>query len=78
MESEQRRLPTDYLAAEVRVSHGWDQVPGAYLAFGDAYAEEAEDARGRGWPSSTMPGGHLHMLWQPERVAAEVLRLAEA
>lgn len=74
VESEQRLLPAEYLAAEVHVPPGWDRAPGAYLAFGDAYAEELADARRRGWPVSTMSGTHLHMLWDPVGVAAEIVR----
>ncbi|GAB4004100.1 hypothetical protein GCM10029992_48060 [Glycomyces albus] len=78
VEAEQRRLPKAYLDAGIEVPEGWDGVPAAYLAFGEAYAEELEDARGRGWPVETMDGGHLHMLREPAVVAAAIVRLAAA
>lgn len=79
VETEQKRLPAAYLDAEVTVPDGWDDIPGvAYLAFGDAYAEEAEEARRRGWPVSTMAGNHLHMLCDPVAVAADIVRLSGA
>ncbi|GGQ51034.1 alpha/beta fold hydrolase [Couchioplanes azureus] len=74
--AEQQRIPFGYLSARVEVPAGWDHVPAAYLAFGDGYAEELADARGRGWPAHVMPGGHLHMLCDPDAVAAEIVRLA--
>jgi hypothetical protein len=54
------------------VPAGWDNRPGAYLAFGDTYATQRQEAVSRGWPVSTLPGGHLHHLADPERVAAEI------
>lgn len=78
VEAEQKRLPLSYLDARVEVPEGWDRVPAAYLAFGDAYAEALEDARNRGWKVGTMDGNHLHMLREPAAVAAEIVRLAAA
>lgn len=78
VEAEQRRMPASYLDARVEVPDGWDRAPAAYLAFGDAYADEREDARRRGWPVETIDGGHLHMLREPEAVAAAIARLAAA
>lgn len=78
VEAEQHRLPLSYLDARVDLPYGWDRIPAAYLAFGDAYAEELEDALSRGWPTSTMDGNHLHLLREPAAVAAEIMRLAAA
>jgi len=74
--SEQRRLPLAYLDAQVEAPAGWDRIPAAYLAFGDTYATEREDARSRGWPVRTMDGQHLHMLREPAAVAAAIMALA--
>ncbi|OJF15368.1 hypothetical protein BG844_04865 [Couchioplanes caeruleus subsp. caeruleus] len=76
--AEQQRVPFGYLSARVDLPAGWDHVPAAYLAFGDGYAAELADARGRGWPVHAMTGGHLHMVCDPEAVTAEILRLASA
>lgn len=79
MAAEQQRVPFDYLAARVELPAAWDRLPAAYLAFGDTYAEELADARGRGWPVSVLAGGHLHMLRDPAAaVAGEIMRLAAA
>jgi hypothetical protein len=70
IEAEQRRLPPAYLTSEVDVAPGWDSTPwGAYVAFGDTYAEEIADAMGRGWRTVVVDGSHLHMLRDPGGVA---------
>ncbi len=63
--AEQQRVPFSYLAAQIQFPDGWDQIPAAYLRFGDTSAEELADAQGCGWPVRTMAGGHLHMLCDP-------------
>jgi hypothetical protein len=69
IEAEQRRLPLAYLTSEVDIAPGWDRTPwSAYMAFGDTYAEEIADARGRGWRTVVVDGSHLHMLCDPDRV----------
>lgn len=75
VEQEQQRLPLAYFGESLPVPAGWDDRPCAYLAFGDTYAAERHDAAARGWPVMTLPGGHLHMLNDPEQVAAGVLEL---
>lgn len=72
VESQQHRLPLAYFDQSVPVPAGWDHVAGGYLAFGDTYADEREAARSRGWPVTTMDGGHLHMLVDPAAVAAAI------
>lgn len=78
VEREQTRLPLSYFTASVEVTAGWDEVPAAYLAFGETYREERTDAADRGWPVSTLPGRHLHMVVEPDCVAAEISRLLTA
>jgi hypothetical protein len=72
VEREQQRLPLSYFSQSLPVPSGWDNRPGAYLAFGDTYLLERQDAATRGWPVHTLSGGHLHMLVDPPRVAAEI------
>jgi hypothetical protein len=77
-EREEPRLPLSYFTGPMAIPSAWDNRPGAYLAFGDVYAEEATDAAARGWPVRTLPGEHLHMLVDPAQVAAEITALLDA
>lgn len=70
--AEQSPVPWTYLASTVQVPDGWDDVRGAYVAFGDTYAADAAEARTRGWPVRRMAGRHLHMLVDPTAVASAV------
>jgi hypothetical protein len=69
VEAEQVRLPLVYFDAEVPSPPGWEQLPAAYLAFGDAYANEAARAARAGWPVETLAGRHLHLLADPVGVS---------
>jgi len=77
VERQQRRLPVDYFRSTVPTPPGWERLPAAYLAFADTYAPEREEARRRGWPVETLPGGHLHQLVAPAVVADAVERLLQ-
>jgi hypothetical protein len=72
VEREQQRFPLSYFAGSLPVPSGWDDRPGAYLAFGETYAADRLEASRRGWPVTTLPGGHLHTLVEPHRVAEEI------
>lgn len=74
-EREQPRLPLSYFGESLPVVAGWDDRPGAYLAFGDTYAAERREAAARGWPVVTLPGRHLHMLTDPDDVATQIIDL---
>lgn len=74
-EAQEPRLRLSYVQETVDVPAGWARTPSAYLAFGDTYAEERELATRRGWPMTTLPGGHLHMLVAPDAVADAVVGL---
>ena len=75
VEQEQQRLPLTYFSGTLAVPAGWDERPGAYLAFGDTYAPERAAAAQRAWPVRTLPGDHLHQLHDPGQVADAVLAL---
>ncbi len=77
VEAEQHRLPLAYFADALTVPAGWAALPCGYLAFGDGYAAERDEAQRRGWPVSTLAGEHLHMLVEPARVASELLALLD-
>jgi len=75
LEREQQRLPLSYFEGSLPVPEGWDDRPGAYLAFGDTYGRERDEAERRGWPVSTLPTKHLHLLNNPDQVATELVDL---
>jgi pimeloyl-ACP methyl ester carboxylesterase len=75
-ESEMRRLPLSYFEDHIDGT-GWDEIPSAYLAFGEAYADERNRAAVDGWPSVTLEeAGHLQMLLDPVGVASQIDSLA--
>ena len=78
VEREQPRLPLSYFRQSLPVPDGWDAIPATYLAFGDTYRAERQDAAARGWPVRVLPGGHLHMLVDPPGVAAAIRELLVA
>jgi hypothetical protein len=43
----------------------------AYRAFSEAYHRHRDQAAGRGWPVSTLPGSHLHPLTDPRAGSAQ-------
>jgi hypothetical protein len=69
VEKEQARIPLAYFRTSLPVPAGWADTPGAYLAFGDTYADERRQAERWQWPVETLPGRHLHMIVAPEEVA---------
>lgn len=75
VEAEQARLPAAYFDATVPSPPGWQDRPAAYLAFGETYAAERDDAHARGWPVATLAGGHLHQLVEPGAVADALVGL---
>ena len=75
VERGQRRLPLAYLESTVPSPAGWEQVPAAFLGFGDAYAAEQTRARSAGWPVQVLPGGHLHPAVAPGQVAETITDL---
>jgi len=75
VEAEQPRLPLSYFAGSVHASSGWDRGQYAYLAFGDTYAAERDQAAARGWPVRNLAGRHLQMLHDPASVATAIVEL---
>jgi hypothetical protein len=67
---------TRYLRSAISLPVNWNRYPGAYLAFGDTYAEDRATASAFGWPTATITGRHLHQLHQPDVVAERILALA--
>lgn len=77
VEAEQRRLPLAYFRSSVPAAAPIDDLPWAYLAFGETYEQEAARAAASGRRLVRLSGGHLHMLTAPEDVAAALASLLE-
>src|SRR5262249_59284256 len=77
VEAEQPRMPLAYYAHLPPAPDGWDTPPCGYLWFGAPYDKGAAQASAQGWPTAHLPGNHLHMLTDPDAVAAAVLRIAD-
>ena len=75
IEREQPRLPLSYFQDQLPAPTGWDNVPAAYLAFGDTSSRERDDAEHRRWPVTTLAGEHLHLLNNPTQVATALIDL---
>jgi hypothetical protein len=75
IEAAQPRAAATYPGSSLETPAGWQSHPHGYLAFGDTYAEELATATSWGWPTRTLPGGHLHMLQAPAAVAEALLSL---
>lgn len=76
VESEQARMPMAYYDHLPPAPDGWAVPPCAYIWFAEPYDTGAERATAHGWPTRHVPGNHLHMLVDPDAVAAAVLEIA--
>jgi pimeloyl-ACP methyl ester carboxylesterase len=76
VEAEQARMPLGYYDHLPPAPDGWDRPPCAFIWFAEPYDTGADRAAAHGWPTRRVPGNHLHMLFQPDAVAAAVLELA--
>jgi len=77
IEREQPRLPLSYFEGQLPAPEAWDDRPAAYLAFGDTYGPERDEAERRQWPITTLSGGHLHLLNNPRQVVAALVVLLD-
>lgn len=75
VEAGQPRVPLAYFRGSLPSIQQWDNTPSAYLAFGDTYADERQRAEERHWPVRTLRGRHLHMLIEPDEVAAALTEM---
>ncbi len=53
----------------------WPDAPAAYLQLSEAYADQADQARQRGWPVTQLAGHHLTPLTDPGLVAGSLREL---
>jgi pimeloyl-ACP methyl ester carboxylesterase len=76
IEAEQARMPLSYYDHVPPAPEGWQRPPCAYVWFAAPYDIGAERATDWGWPTRHVPGGHLHMVVDPEAVATAVLEMS--
>jgi pimeloyl-ACP methyl ester carboxylesterase len=76
VEAEQPRIPLAYYNYPPPAPDNWTAPRVGYIWFGQPYDQGAAQATMRGWPTAHLPGGHLHMLTDPDAVAAAVLEMA--
>jgi hypothetical protein len=75
VEAQARRLPLTYFAGAIDGT-GWNEIPSAYLAFGEGYATVRDPVAALGWPVHTIDGvEHLHQLIDPVGVTDQLLML---
>ncbi len=76
LEQTQPRLDPAFLLHDPPTPATWYRQAAGYLGLGDGYRAEADAARALGWPVRELAAGHLHLVVDPEQVAAEVHLLA--
>lgn len=78
VEAEQPRMPLAYYGNPPPAPVGWAAATRCgYLWFGEPYDSEAAQAAELAWPTKRVAGTHLHMLADPDGVAAAVLEIAD-
>lgn len=68
-------LPLAVYEEPLPVFPGWPDAPCGYLQFSQVCEPSANHARKQGWPCLKLPGGHFHMLVDPEAVQEALLGL---
>jgi pimeloyl-ACP methyl ester carboxylesterase len=63
----------DFFEEPLPDSLNWPDAPVGYLQFSPAYDVPATQARDAGYLVRTIPGGHFHMLVEPDAVAEMLL-----
>jgi pimeloyl-ACP methyl ester carboxylesterase len=76
VEAEQPRMPLAYYDHLPPAPPDWTVPLAGYIWFGEPYDKGSAQADLRGWPTIHLPGRHLHMLTDPDAVAAAVLDMA--
>jgi hypothetical protein len=79
VEAEAPALPLAFYTEPLPpVPDAWAGCRCGFLQFSAGYQEQAAAAHQRGWPVRELAGEHLHMLIDPDAVAAALVGLAAA
>lgn len=71
------RVPLRYLTERAPARHDWQRFRCGYLSLSPAYAQNAVDAAGLGWPVAQLDGHHLSLLTDPAAVTDAIVELLE-
>jgi hypothetical protein len=74
IEFELPKIPLTYFHGSVPPVRNWPANRNGYVLLSDAYLEDAEEARRRGWPVIEMLGGHLDLVTKAPEVALAVIQ----
>ena len=76
--SELSRLPFDYFSGIVPPVRSWPTDRNGYVLLSDAYLEDAQEARRRGWPVVELLGQHLDLVTKAHAVARAIVEVISA
>jgi hypothetical protein len=72
------RIPLNYFFGTVPPVSKWPTDRNGYVLFSDAYLNDAQEARRRGWPVIELSGGHLDLVTRPRDVAVALVQASDA
>ncbi len=78
IELELPRIPLSYFYGSVPPLRKWPAVGNGYVLLSDAYVDDAEEARRRGWPVVELHGEHLDVVARAPAVAAAVAQVSSS
>ncbi len=74
IEFELPRIPLSYFYGSVPPVRKWPAERNGYVLLSDAYMDDAEEARRRGWPVVELFGEHLDLITKAPEVALAVVQ----
>jgi hypothetical protein len=78
IEFELPRIPLSYFYGSVPPVRKWPAGRNGYVLLSDAYLEDAEEARRRGWPVVELLGEHLDLITRATEVAVAVVQASSS
>jgi len=78
IEFELPRIPLSYFHGSVPPVRKWPANRNGYVLLSDAYLEDAEEARRRGWPVVTLFGEHLDVITRAPKVALAIVQASSS
>ncbi|HVB70846.1 MAG TPA: hypothetical protein VND83_05020 [Acidimicrobiales bacterium] len=78
IELELPRIPLSYFYGSIPPLRKWPADRSGYVLLSDAYVDDAEEARRRGWPVAELPGEHLDLVARAPAVAEAVVQVSSS